>query len=177
MSIEDRDVDAQTKTKFIHCHSAFQCTKPTAAILSKTLDSIRGSFTSLNGMGLPSLFLEDGSIATAEQITERIEEKEDDLEAFGNFSDPPMVTNIEGVIHLLSQLLFHFEAGVGLPNVLPYKETIDLSGAQENFHNMVKLSKDEWLPYKWLFPISDSIDQMKWHSGLRNQRNFGFSIP
>lgn len=76
----------------------------------------------------------------------KIEEKENDLEAFRDFSHPPTVTGIEGVIHPLAQLLFHSEAGVDLPNALPHKETIDLSGVQENFHNMVKPSEDEWSP-------------------------------
>lgn len=129
VGIEDRDAATQTTNKFIHFHSAFQCTKATTTILSKTLDNIRGSFLELSKMGLPSPFLEDGSISTAEQIVEKIEEKENDQEAFKDFSHPPMVTEIEGVIHLLAQLLFHCEVWVGLPNALPHKEIIDLSGA------------------------------------------------
>lgn len=144
VGIEDRDVVAQMENKFIHCHFTFQQTKLAATMLSKTLDSIRGSFFELNGMGFPSPFLEDDSISMTKQIVERIEEKENDLKAFKDFSDPPTTTNIKGVIHPLAQLLFHCEAGAGLHNVLPHKETIDLSREHENLHNMVKPFEDEW---------------------------------
>lgn len=88
--------------KFIHCHSTFQHTKAVAATLSKTMDNMRESFSKLNKLGLPSPFLEDGSIAMAEQIAERIEEKESDPNAFKDFSHPPTTTDIEGVIHPLA---------------------------------------------------------------------------
>lgn len=144
--IEDHDATAQAENRFIHCYSAFQCTKAATTILSRTLDDIQGSFSELSRMGLLSPFLEDDSIATAEQIVERIKEKENNPEAFKDSSDPSTETDIEGVIHPLAQLLFHCEVGVGLPNALPHKETIHLSGAQENFCNMVKPSEDEWSP-------------------------------
>lgn len=144
--IEDRDAAAQTTNKFIHCHSAFQHTKAVATFLSKALDGIWGSFSELGRMGFPSPFLEDGSIATTIQIVEVIKQKENNLEAFREFSSSPTTTNIEVVIHPLSQLLFHIQAGVGLFNVLPQKEAIDLRGAQENLHSITKPSENEWSP-------------------------------
>lgn len=97
-------------------------------------------------MGLPSLFLEDKSIATTEQIAERIEEKEQDPTTFQSFSHPPTTTDIEDVIHLLAQLLFHCEVGAGLPKVPPCKEMLDLGGAQENLRNIARPSEDDWPP-------------------------------
>lgn len=105
--IEDQDAAAQTINKFIHCHSAFQCTKAVVTFLSKALDGIRGSFTKLGRMGLPSPFFEDGSIATTTHIAEVIEQKENDLKAFREFNSSPTVADIEAVIHPLSKLLFY----------------------------------------------------------------------
>lgn len=79
----------------------------------------------------------------AKKIAKRIEEKEQDPNAFQSFNDPPTATNIEGFIHPLAQLLFHCETRVGLLETLSYKETLDLGGAQENFLNIAKPSKDD----------------------------------
>lgn len=72
-------------------------------------------------MGMSSPFLEDESVATAKQIAENFEEKEQDPTTFHSFSQPPTVAGIEGVIHSVAQLPFHCESGVNFPKVLPYK--------------------------------------------------------
>lgn len=104
------------------------------------------NFSQLSEMGLPSPFLEDGSIATVEKITEKIKEKEQDPTIFQSFGHPPTMVDIESVIHPLAQLLFYCEAGASLFEVLPYKETLNLGGVQENLWNIEKPSKDEWPP-------------------------------
>lgn len=146
VGIEDHNVVAQMTKKFIHFHLAILHTNAFIATLNQTMDGMRENFSQLTEMGLVSLFLEDGSIITAEQIATKIEEKEKDPISFLSFIQPPIAIDIDGVIHLVTQLLFHCELGDSLPKVFPYKEMLDLGGVHENLCNVLRLSKDDWLP-------------------------------
>lgn len=143
--IEDQNVTAKMANKFMHCHMTILRTNTCATTLNQTMDSMRENFSWIIEMGMPSSFLEDESVNTVEQIAEKIEEKEQDPTAFKSFSQPPTVVDIECVIHPIAWLLLQCESGASLPKVLPYKEMLNLSEAQENIPDVLRPSEADLL--------------------------------
>lgn len=146
VGVADIRVAAQRAYEFISCNRAITHTRDCLGVLTVIVSQLKRQFEYFLQIGLPASFFADGYTATKEQMTQLLEQYQQDQTFLQVLGNSPTTVDVEYVIHPLAQLTFSLEQAFRLMGNFLFRKIFQLDQAFAFLHTQTHPSVEEWDP-------------------------------